>query len=182
MPLPRRRAVRRNPHQPDLQAALNSVAPDVAEAAREASERLRQAGIRHVLIGGLAVGAHGYHRATKDVDFLLGPEGFIYHGKLLTYRPEVPLRYGNVAIDSLEEPVLASRFAVLPKPGEVPVLPVEALVAMKLVAWRPRDRNDVQELYARGAFVRPDVVAFLDDITRPDLIERLDYLITTGPG
>jgi hypothetical protein len=35
---------------------------------------LADAGVEYVLIGGLAVGAHGYPRATKDVDIVPGPE------------------------------------------------------------------------------------------------------------
>lgn len=32
------------------------------------------AGIRYALVGGLAVGMHGYLRTTKDMDFLLHPD------------------------------------------------------------------------------------------------------------
>lgn len=42
---------------------------DVAELLR----RLHNAGIEHVLIGGLAVNAHGVIRATKDVDICPSP-------------------------------------------------------------------------------------------------------------
>ena len=34
-------------------------------------ERLAEAEISHALIGGLAVGLHGYQRATADIDFLV---------------------------------------------------------------------------------------------------------------
>ena len=35
---------------------------------------LADGGVEYVLIGGLAVGAHGYPRATKDVDIVPSPE------------------------------------------------------------------------------------------------------------
>lgn len=169
--------VRRNPKKPDLQAAFANVPAPVAEAAIAASEALRAAGIRHVLVGGLAVGAHGYHRTTRDVDFLLGDEGFVHHRFLVTHRPEVPLRHRDVAIDSLEDPELSALFAQVPAAGEIPVIPVEALVLMKLVAWRPKDRHDVAELYQVGAFTRSDVVAFLTTMGREDLIPHLDHIL-----
>ncbi len=38
---------------------------------RELLERFDERGVRHALIGGLAVNVHGYARATHDVDFLV---------------------------------------------------------------------------------------------------------------
>lgn len=35
---------------------------------------LADAGVRYVLIGGLAVAAHGYPRATKDLDIVPAPD------------------------------------------------------------------------------------------------------------
>lgn len=35
---------------------------------------LADAGVRYILIGGLAVGAHGFPRATKDVDIVPAPD------------------------------------------------------------------------------------------------------------
>ena len=37
----------------------------------QAHKALDEAGIEHALIGGLALGHHGVHRTTKDVDFLV---------------------------------------------------------------------------------------------------------------
>jgi hypothetical protein len=36
-----------------------------------AKEAMEKVGIAHALIGGFALGAHGIHRATKDIDFLV---------------------------------------------------------------------------------------------------------------
>ncbi len=59
---------------PDLSSVEGVVAPGVLDAMRRASEVLTRLGVRHALVGGLVVGAHGYPRATKDVDFLVGDE------------------------------------------------------------------------------------------------------------
>lgn len=50
------------------------VAPTILRDALETSERLRQLGIPHALVGGLAVGFHGHARATKDVDYMVGEQ------------------------------------------------------------------------------------------------------------
>jgi hypothetical protein len=58
-----------------------------------ASQALVRAGIRHVVIGGLAVGASGHPRATKVVELLVGNEAFRHHpGGLVTMNPVVPSR------------------------------------------------------------------------------------------
>ncbi len=53
-----------------------AVNPRVIRALREASAQLSAAGVRHVAIGALAVGVHGWPRATSDVDLLLAPEAW----------------------------------------------------------------------------------------------------------
>ena len=66
---------------PDLGLLDGVVAPRILDALRVASEQLTKIGVRHALVGGLAVGAHGYPRATKNVDFLVGEEAFLHHGR-----------------------------------------------------------------------------------------------------
>ena len=69
------------------------VSPIVIEAMRTASAALSRAGVRHVVVGGLAVGANGYARATGCVDFLVGNEAFEHHeGGLVTLRAGVPFQ------------------------------------------------------------------------------------------
>ena len=74
--------------KPDASLLVDVVAPRVLDACSAASNALARAGIRHVVIGGLAVGANGYPRATKDVHFLVGNEAFHHHaGGLVTMNP-----------------------------------------------------------------------------------------------
>src|SRR5205809_2111996 len=88
--------------RPDLALLEDVVAPKVLDALKIASRALANAGVRHVVVGGLAVGAHGYPRATKDVDFLVGDEAFEQHpGGLVTMRAGIPIQVNGVAIDLL---------------------------------------------------------------------------------
>ncbi len=48
---------------------------DVQKAARRIARALRDLEVPYVIVGGLAVAAHGHVRVTDDVDILLTPEG-----------------------------------------------------------------------------------------------------------
>lgn len=79
--------------KPDPSLLVDVVAAKVLDALKLASEALTAASVRHVVVGGLAVGANGYPRATKVVDFLVGAEAFHHHANgLVTMRPEIPFR------------------------------------------------------------------------------------------
>lgn len=127
------------------------------DGAREASEAFRAAGVRHVLVGGLAVGARGYPRGTRDIDFMVGDEAFEFHGLIVAPRAGLPVKYSGIPVDwvSLEtgERAALEEFLVEATLGEVPVMPVEPLVAMKLLAGRQKDQADVVELLKAGADV-----------------------------
>ena len=139
------------------------VAAQVLVNALEVSERLTALGVPHALIGGLAVGLHGHPRATKDVDYLVGPEAFTKTRPLLVYRDELAALVSIGQVDLLavpdDHPELVAMLQV-PIGGGVPVLPVEAIVLLKLIANRPQDRADIVALLATGASL-PDVTRFL---------------------
>jgi hypothetical protein len=81
------------PKTPDLSLLSGTVADGVLSAMQVASAALTRVGVRHTLVGGLAVGANGYPRATRDVDFLVGEEAFEHHADgLVTMRPGVPIQ------------------------------------------------------------------------------------------
>src|SRR5205085_10214285 len=124
---------------PNIERLRGVVAPEVLHAAEVASRMLREAGVPHALAGGLAVGAHGYPRTTDDVDFLVGDEAFVIHaGGIVTLK--VPLiavgkvRVDFVSIDASQPEAEQLRLAVLNPPvsEQVPVVPLTALVHMKL--------------------------------------------------
>jgi hypothetical protein len=142
---------RRRVTKPDPSLLEGVVALEVLEAMKAASTALRGAGIRHVVVGGLAVGAHGFPRATSAVDFLVGDEAFEHHAAgLVTLRAGVPFRVGAVPIDFLTaEPGEAFLTATLDaEPGSI--VDAAPLVYMKLKSPRHRDRTDVIELIKSG--------------------------------
>src|SRR6185436_19007412 len=88
--------------KPDLALLEDVVASKVLDAMKVASSALTRLNIRHVVVGGLAVGANGHPRATKVVDFLVGDEAFEVHaGGFVTMKPGVPIQINRVPIDLL---------------------------------------------------------------------------------
>lgn len=164
-----------------VQRALDAVAPGVRDAALESAKRLRALGIRHAIVGGIAVGAHGAPRNTTDVDFLVGLEAFEASGSILVHRSGVPVRVGTVPIDLLpaEEPIFEDALARADDASQpIPVISVEVLVQMKLRALRPHDQEDVRRLIQAGA----DLGAIREYLqrTEPPLLSRLDWVLRAG--
>lgn len=165
-----------------LEALSEVVAPGVLLDAIETSQRLTELGIPHALIGGLAVGLHGHPRATKDVDFLVGAEAFILTEPIIVYREELAelARVGEIDLMGVppghEE---LNGMLALPVSGQVPVIPVEALVYLKLSANRHQDRADVHALLSAGAELRQlrDYLASY----APELLSRLSEIAGAQP-
>ena len=163
---------------PSLDRAFSAVPEAVAAAATEASKRLRALGIRHAIVGGLAVCAHGAPRNTTDVDFLVGLEAFDGSDLVLTHRAGVPVKIGAVSVDLLpaEEPAFESALEAAQDPAQpIPIIALPALVQMKLRALRPHDQDDVRRLIRAGA----DLGAIREHLkeNEPGLLSRLDYVL-----
>jgi len=143
---------------------------------------LVEADIRFVVIGGHAVAAHGYERATRDVDvvFAADHENCVRFSALLarldaTVRlADLPAPGGQITaewlaggghfvfatahglLDALtwiagfDHAALESRAltAELPDGTELRVCSYDDLLAMKRLADRPRDHEDLRELEA----------------------------------
>jgi hypothetical protein len=156
-----------------FEALSDVVAANVLLDAIRTSRRLSEIGVPHTLIGGLAVGVHGHPRATKDVDFLVGPEAFESTSPLLVYRSELSdlVRIGVIDLLSVppEYPSLAEHLEAA-EPGTVPIIPVKALVLLKLHANRPQDRADVAALLEAG-LDEAEVAGYLRS-TAPALASR----------
>jgi len=163
--------------RPDASLLADIVAPKVLEALRLSSEALTRAGVRHVVVGGLAVCANGHPRNTKAVDFLVGAEAFHQHPTgLVTLRAGVPFQVNGVAIDLLSpdahEPFLEEALAA--PPGSF--LEAPALVYLKLKSPRRKDEVDVIELVKAGIDVRA-CRAWLTTHA-PDFVARFDACVT----
>ena len=173
---------RRNPRKKsvDLQAAFDAVSNDVEKAAKTASRELTKAGIRHLLIGGLAVGAYGYQRATKDVDFLVAEEAFVQHASgIVTINPKVPIAVGAVPVDpvsiGINEEFLTASFDDAVTDVGIPIAPLEVLIYLKLSAGRKRDKSDVLELIKAGVELEP-VYDYFEGHADQDLMDELKEL------
>jgi hypothetical protein len=165
---------------PDLSRLRGVVAPEILNAVEVASAKLTEAGVPHALAGGLAVGAHGYPRTTDDVNFLVGDEAFEHHlGGLVTLR--VPLiAVGKVRIDLLpidtspgERKQLLPAVESPPRSEQIPIVPLEALIYMKLKAYRQKDIADLVELLKRGRMDADEVSRNLIQVA-PDLVRKWD--------
>ena len=148
--------LRERPPGADLRPVAEVVSGKVWRAMTDSSRRLRQLGIGHVLIGGLAVGAHGWPRATRDVDFLVDDDAFIRsESGLVAFREGVPVEAHGVSVDTIsirdDEPHLRDAIRSPEISEGIPVAPLAALFYLKLASPRSRDRQDVIELVRAGA-------------------------------
>ncbi len=137
-------------------------------------ERLTAEGIDYALLGGLALGQHGYPRLTQDIDLLLSPAGLkrfrerlvgrgyrpAFEGAQKTFRDtETAVRIevitaGEYPGDGLPKPVAfpdPSQPGVTVDFGGVRVIALEKLIELKLASGqsaphRRRDLADVQDL------------------------------------
>lgn len=123
---------------------------------------LDECGEPYALMGGAAVMLYGRRARTRDVDFIvLGTRATLAErarraGLVVERKSEWHTRlwspdrahYADV-VDAnapiLEEGVRRAR-SVLVAGVEVPVVPPEVLVALKVIAGRPRDARDVEDI------------------------------------
>lgn len=162
----------------ELQRA--AVKSRVVAVLREISKRLSDASVRHGVLDAIAVGIHGWPRATSDVDLLLAPEA--WHASrdgALVPAVELPEEIDGVTIDYLPISVagdflLESFDRVLVTEG-VPIAPIEVVVLTKLVRLATRDQADVVELLKAGLFDAAEVEAYVG-LHAPMLVPRFREL------
>ena len=161
---------------PDPSLLDGIVSPRVLDAMRAASDAMTALGVRHLVVGGLAVGANGYPRTTSAVDFLVGEEAFEHHAGVVTLR--VPIQVNGVAVDCLsiaaDEPYLVEALAA--KPGSFAQAPV--LIYLKLKSPRLKDRSDIVELIKAGIDVDGCRRYLIDNA--PHFVEAFDGAVGTA--
>ena len=118
---------------------------------QELLRRLSDAEVRFVLVGGLAVNAWGYLRATRDVDLVPDPSAEnLTRLDVLLKELDGKVDVGHVNV--LQVPQVPS-FATLDEQAAdvdlvVRVCSLEHLLAMKRASERPRDKDDLEALEA----------------------------------
>ena len=145
------------------------VADSILVRAVDTSARLTDLGVPHMLIGGVAVGLHGYPRATKDVDFLVGPEAF-KPSPILVYRDDVG-EIARVGFTDLNPP---GKYPLLDQElrvGHLAVVSLNGLLLMKLDAWRPQDQRDVIMLLGVQPEALDDALVYLQEAV-PERAQR----------
>ena len=131
----------------DLGLLDDVVRDPVLKAMRIAASEFSRLGVRHWLVGGLAVGAYGYPRATKAVEFFVGDEAFEVHsGGIVTMKPGVPIQANGVIVDHLSAQAGEDFLrASLPSATEtLAVAPIEVLLYPD--GSNPEPASEVQEL------------------------------------
>ncbi len=133
-------------------------------------QRLHDADIDYLVIGGLALNVYNYPRQTVDVDVVLSAEGFERFKNRIgesLYRPasDAVRRFVDpgteVAVDILIAGQLAGRTSKnrrvrFPDPaegelhGDMRTVSLPRLIELKLVTWRYKDWGDVVELIRRN--------------------------------
>ena len=174
---------KRNPDpvsDPNIKNLEGVVDRRILDAMRAASAQLTRLGIRHALVGGLAIGAYGHVRATKDVDFLVGDEGFDhYGGGLVSTVKGFPSRVADIPVDALSalpaEKHLERAVSRAVMSDGVPVAPIEILVYLKLKSPRPKDAMDILELLLIG--VDPAPIRWYLKKHAPEFLEKFQALV-----
>lgn len=157
------------------------VHPRVVDAVRSVSSRLQREGVRHAVVGALAVGVYGWPRATRDVDLLLADDAWNHHPDgSMEPRIELPEEVDGVGIDYLPLDVAGEFLSVAferPLVSEgVPIAPPEVVACTKLLRLAMRDQADLVEMIKAGVVDVGMIRAFLVAHT-PMLVGRWDALI-----
>ncbi len=143
-------------------------------------DALDREGVEYALCGGLAVGLHGYPRATMDIDLLVRPDqladalqvardiGFDVPARKMVFglptgTPREVHRVSKLdpesndlmpldllVVNSELEPMWRGRMAFDVGGQRLTVVSRDGLVAMKQIAGRPQDLADLAKLEGRG--------------------------------
>ena len=144
----------------NLHACVSQITID---GIRIVSSILTRQGIRHALVGGMAVACHGYPRTTDNMDFAVRECAFEYHDKITLLRAGLPVKYMGIRVNYVTfttkvEKELLEQYLVVPSLNYVPVMPLGPLIAMKLMASRLKDKADICEMLKRRGLKEVEAV------------------------
>lgn len=145
---------------------------DIKSTLIEAHTILKELGIDHALIGGLALGNLGVHRATTDVDLLVDGEAksklqhaFESNGYKLQVETDEVLHFtGDIALDLLlanRTPTKKMLERAIPIADiEVKCLKAEDIIGLKIQAYKNNLKRELQD--------KADIVAILENNKKVD--------------
>lgn len=161
----------------------------------EVIEKLKEEGTKAALVGGFAMHAYGSNRLTSDVDLLVEkPPAFAEEGDPLSIGG-VSVEVDNVTVDFIDG--IGDEYHDLYQeglrtakqiPGQpAPVVRPEVLVAMKMLAGRPKDDTDLYYLLSsvdlNQEYLKKVITKFLGRYALKDLqntAEMAKFLKTSG--
>ena len=186
---------------PNADDSLPPSGPTLQQAFDALVSTLNERGVRYAIVGGLAIIQHGRVRTTDDIDAILAIPQVAMPGLFEALRERgftldvmnsvrelrdhglTTLQFHDVLID-LMRPVLPLYEHVLDRSIETIILghrvrisSVESLIVMKLIALRPQDQADIQDLLTAYAgevdlnYIRNE----LDAVMTPDDHRRMMF-------
>ena len=139
----------------------------LSELAREAVRLLEKEGVEPVLIGALALAAHGYARHTTDVD--LGVSTAYLHKVQIVNFDNAPA--GGFPL-LIQDALVRSR--QVSKIVQAPLPTLEDLILFKAYAGGPKSRNDVAELLTR---TKPDIELLRSRAEAYRMTQELEFVL-----
>lgn len=187
----------------------DSTEPQLRDAIHALASALAEFGALHMLIGGIAVILRGTVRQTNDVDATVWAEGIDLDTLLsVLNRHGIVGRIDDAAQFARDHQVLLLRHEPSGTPMElslawlpfeatalqrselldiegvrVPVASADDLIVYKAVAWRDRDRADIERLLITHgeridlAYVRKMVAEFAELLDEPERIAAFEQLV-----
>ena len=147
---------------------------------------LDQAHVRFLVVGGLAVNAHGYHRFTKDLDLViqLVPDNVSAAFTALStlgYRPNVPITAEQFADDIIRESLIRTKgMEVLQFWSDTHrETPIDVFVREPFDFAEEYARSTVRELAGAGT-IRivsiPTLIVMKEAVGRPQDLDDVEHL------
>jgi hypothetical protein len=188
--------------------------PPLLQALDALGGALTELGVPFMVIGGIAVIARGVPRQTIDIDAAvlgravslealfaaLGAHGIVpripdaedfarrQQVLLLKHQPTATTLEVSLAWLPFEEEALERSSPVVFRGIEVPVVQAQDLIVYKAVAWRDRDKSDIERLLLLHgdeldlAFLRDMVRQFAEALEEPARVSEFEELVSRSLG
>lgn len=168
----------------------------VPETFRRLRAALEREGIPYVVIGAQAMAAHGFRRATEDVNLCIRPADLARFRERLVgtlyqtveqrsrrfYDPATQVTFDLLVSGELAGHRAKNHAIRFPDPSEVEkvqgihTVSLQRLIELKLVTWRLKDMADVVELIRRN-HLGQDFAERLHPLVRRAFLECYDHMV-----